>query len=57
MKVNVNIAISGESMEAMNRAIEYCKRNNIDLDTAMAIIRYVVDTSTFNIVVSAGKKE
>lgn len=55
--VIADISISDELIEATNQAIEYCKSNNLDLDTAMEIIRYVVDTSTFNIIVSAGMKE
>ena len=57
MKVIYNISISDESANAINQAIEYCKSNDIDLDTSMAIIKYVVDTSTFDIDVSAGRKE
>ena len=57
MKVIANISISNESIEATNKAIEYCKSNNLDLDAAMAIVRYVVDTLEFDIVVSVDGKE
>lgn len=54
--VIADISISGESMEAINQAVEYCKSNNIDIDTSMRIIKYAIETSTVNVIVSAGRR-
>lgn len=55
--VIADIAISGESMEGINQAVEYCRNNNINIDTSMQIIKFVIETSTVNVFVSAGRKE
>lgn len=55
--VIADITISSESMKAINKAVEYCKSNRIDVDTAMEIIKYVIETSTVNVIVSAVNKE